>query len=245
MWGTRLRAAQAAPRSGMIEDVKLGSRFRRRILLVDSNESLLVGCSDALLAGGYEVITARNGFEALNILRGAHPDLLVTELNLPHMSGFELLSVVRKRFPPISVIATSSEYTAITVPHEAICDAFVPKSAEFVSQLIAEARALISESPARGSQPKVAVAPVWIPRAASGYIVLTCPECLRSFSASEPKSTCAHEVCVFCGTDVPFRMAPTGGPPTTAQQRSIEARRKADRVLARSRKLRKREKLAN
>ena len=106
-------------------------RFQRRVLLADGNEALLLGCSDALLAQGYEVITARNGFEALNILRGAHPDLLVTELNLPHMSGFELLSVFRKRFPRIGVIATSGEYTAVTVPHEAICDVFVPKSAKF------------------------------------------------------------------------------------------------------------------
>ena len=215
--------------------MKTGARFQRRVLLADGNEALLLGCSDALLAQGYEVITARNGFEALNILRGAHPDLLVTELNLPHMSGFELLSVVRKRFPRIGVIATSGEYTALTVPHEAICDVFVPKSAKFFAELIEEARALISESPVRGSQPKTRVAPVWIPRSASGYIVLTCPECLRSFSASEPKSARAHEVCVFCGTDVPFGMAPASwsGP----QKRLIKARRKTANALTRSRKL--------
>lgn len=215
--------------------MQTGGRFRRRILLVDSNEALLLACSDALLAKGYEVITARNGFEALHILRGAHPDLLVTELNLPHMSGFELLSVVRKRFPRIAVIATSGEYSAITVPHEAICDVFVPQSANFFAELIEEARALISESPVRGSQPKTAVAPVWIPHSADGYIVLTCPECLRSFSAAKPKSTSAHDVCVFCGTDVPFRM---GGQPTPAQQRSIEVRKKSGKILSRSRKLR-------
>ncbi|HYL95447.1 MAG TPA: response regulator, partial [Terriglobales bacterium] len=66
-------------------------------------------CSDALQGEGFEVITARNGFEALNVLRGARPDVLITELNLPHMSGFELLSVVRRRFPLLSVIATSGE----------------------------------------------------------------------------------------------------------------------------------------
>lgn len=215
--------------------MKTGGRFRRRILLVDSNEALILGCSDALLAEGYDVITAGNGFEALNVLRGAHPDLLVTELNLPHMSGFELLSVVRKRFPLISVIATSGEYSAITLPHEAICDVFVPKSAKFFPELVEEARALISDSPIRGSRPKVCVAPVWIPRSAAGYIVLTCPECLRSFSVSEPKCTCANEMCVFCGTDVAFQMS---SPPTKTRQRSTEARRRADKVLARSRKLR-------
>lgn len=194
----------------MINTVKPGGRFRRGILLVDSDEALLLRCSDALQAEGSEVITARNGFEALNILRGAHPDLLITELNLPHMSGFELLSVVRKRFPLIALIATSSESTAITVPREAICDGFVPKSTNFLPELTKEAGALISESPVRGSQPKAALAPVWIPHSATGYIVLTCPECLRSFSASAPPSGPAREVCVFCGTDVAFQM---GGSP--------------------------------
>lgn len=75
----------------------------------------------------YEVITANNGFEALQVLRGAHPDIVASELNLPHMSGFELLAVIRKRFPAIAVIALSDEYTSATVPHETICDAFIPK----------------------------------------------------------------------------------------------------------------------
>ena len=223
--------------SGIIRTVKPGSRFRRRILLVDCNEALLLLCSDALRAEGYEVVTARNGFEALNVLRGAHPDVLVTELNLPHMSGFELLAVVRKRFPPLSVIATSGEYTPITVPREAICDVFVPKGENFSSELIKETCALISESPIRASLPKAAEAPVWIPHSASGYIVLTCPECLRSFSASAPKSGIARDVCIFCGTEVTFQLA---GQPTAAQRRSMEARRTADKVLARSRKLRTR-----
>jgi DNA-binding response OmpR family regulator len=151
----------------MINVVKNAGQFGRRILLVDSNEALLQGCSGTLQAEGFDVITARNGFEALNVLRGARPDVLVTELNLPHMSGFELLSVVRKRFPLISVIATSDAYTAITLPRAAICDVFVPKSAEVFTDLIAEARTLIRESPIRGSQPKAAVAPVWIPRSAT------------------------------------------------------------------------------
>ncbi len=72
------------------------NRFRHRILLADSDPECLQTCSDQLRKEGYEVITATNGFEALHVLRGATPDLLITELNLPQMSGFELLSVVRK-----------------------------------------------------------------------------------------------------------------------------------------------------
>lgn len=223
----------------MIKAVKTGGRFPRRILLVDTDEALVLRCSDILQSEGFEVITARNGFEALHVLRGARPDVLVTELNLPHMSGFELLSVVRKRFPLISVIATSGEYTPITVPRKAICDAFIAKNENFFPELLNEARALITESPLRGMQPKAAVAPVWIPHSAAGYIILTCPECLRSFSVSEPPSACTHEeVCVYCGTKVSFRMSALGGTATTMQQRSITARTQSEKLRTRSRKLR-------
>lgn len=104
--------------------------------------------------GGYEVLTATDGFAALQVLRGGQPDLLVTELNLQRMSGFELLSVVRSRFPGIGVIAVSSEYTAVTVPDEAICDTFLTKGPNLDFELVAEAERLISESPVRGSRPK-------------------------------------------------------------------------------------------
>ena len=123
------------------------------------------------------------------------------------MSGFELLSVVRSRFPGIGVIAVSSEYTAVTVPDEVICDAFLSKGPNLDFELVAEAERLISESPVRGSRPKTALAPVWIPMSASGYIILTCPECLRSFSAPQPKATMGKEICVFCSSDVPFQMS--------------------------------------
>ena len=218
-----------------------GDQFRRRILLVDSDAGLLQGCSDALRSQGYDVISAKDGFEALHVLRGAHPDLLVTELNLPHLSGFELLSVVRTRFPQVSVIATSGDYTPVTVPRAAICDSFITKSANFLSELTSEARSLISQSPFRGSRPKALVAPVWIPRSATGYIVLTCPECLRSFSVAEPAASPANESCIFCGANIRFQISWTdpAAPSASAPLTSRDLRTKSRDLVARSHKLRK------
>jgi CheY-like chemotaxis protein len=155
----------------------------------------------------YELAAAKDGFAALLVLKGGHPDLIIAELSLPRMSGFELLSIVRTRFPQIAVIAISGEYTPVTVPHEAICDAFVAKGANFDFELLEEAQRLIKESPLRGTRPKSEVAPVWIPHSGTGYIVLTCPECLRSFSAREAKSGRAEENCLCCGAKVPFEMS--------------------------------------
>jgi transposase/CheY-like chemotaxis protein len=110
------------------------------------------------------VVTAQDGFAALRSLRGAPPDLLITELDLPRMSGFESLSVVRTRFPLIAVIALSGEYTAGHMPQQTVCDAFLTKGPNLDFELIQETQRLISESPLRGSRPKSDVAPVWLPR---------------------------------------------------------------------------------
>jgi DNA-binding response OmpR family regulator len=152
------------------------SQFQRRVLLVDGDTGFLKACSKELRRQGYEILTAEDGFAAFHILRGAHPDVLVAELNLPRMSGFELLSVVRTRFPAISVVALSSEYTLVTLPHEAICDAFLPKSPNILFELVEEVRRLISESPVRGSRPKLDLAPVW--------------PIAGNFGASRPHSCC-------------------------------------------------------
>jgi YesN/AraC family two-component response regulator len=43
-------------------------------------------------------------------MRDGTPDLLVSDLRMPNMSGFELFSIVRQRFPAIAVIAYSGEF---------------------------------------------------------------------------------------------------------------------------------------
>ena len=103
-------------------------QFPRRVLLVDSDSRFCQRCSGKLRKQGYEVLAANDGFAALLVLRGGNPDLIIAELSLPRMSGFELLSIVRSRFPQIAVIAISGEYTPVTVPYQAICDAFIAKS---------------------------------------------------------------------------------------------------------------------
>jgi CheY-like chemotaxis protein len=48
---------------------------------------------------GYQVTTANNGFDALLKLKEVVPEVIISDLNMPKMSGFEFLSVVRRRFP--------------------------------------------------------------------------------------------------------------------------------------------------
>jgi CheY-like chemotaxis protein len=99
-----------------------------QIMVVDDDESIRDSLALVLQASGYETVTAINGFDALLQLKRKLPAIVLSDLNMPQMSGFELLSVVRRRFPQISVIAMSGAYqTGEAVPGGVIADAFYPK----------------------------------------------------------------------------------------------------------------------
>jgi CheY-like chemotaxis protein len=97
-------------------------------MVVDDDESIRDSLALILQASGYETVTANNGFDALLQLKRRLPAIVLSDLNMPQMSGFELLSVVRRRFPQISVIAMSGAYhSGEAVPGGVIADAFYPK----------------------------------------------------------------------------------------------------------------------
>ena len=70
---------------------------------------------------------AENGVSALSHLNRTVPDLIVTDLNMPQMSGIELISHVRNRYPSISIVAMSGDYQGNAVPAGIVADRFYPK----------------------------------------------------------------------------------------------------------------------
>jgi len=151
---------------------------------------------------GYEVRTASDGFVALAELRRSLPDIIISDLSMPNMSGFELLSVVRRRFPHIPVIAISGHFNSVA-PTGLIADAFFGKG-DYTPEALFHRIAELLQTAARPHIAKPENAPVWIPRNEAGYFVVTCSECLRSFSVPDEHS--GSEVretkCVFCDTRV-------------------------------------------
>jgi twitching motility two-component system response regulator PilH len=76
---------------------------RARILVVDDSPSELSLISAPLLAGGYEVITASDGEEALVKATSEHPDLILLDVVLPKQNGFQVCRTL-KRTPQTSPI---------------------------------------------------------------------------------------------------------------------------------------------
>jgi CheY-like chemotaxis protein len=105
-------------------------QFDYRMLIVD-DDAVFCEIADELFSTlGYTVRCADDGFEALAMMKQALPDIIICDLNLPKMSGFELLSIIRRRFPQIPVMAMSGEYVGTDLPLGVIADAYVQKGGE-------------------------------------------------------------------------------------------------------------------
>src|SRR5947209_1842565 len=112
----------------------------RKILVVDDNAGLRDICAALLVSKGYEVETAEDGFIGLLRLDKSVPDLIVCDLRLPAMSGFEFLSVVRRRFPEIRVLAMSGAYVGDPDSLGILADGFYSKGQDplaFIETVVA------------------------------------------------------------------------------------------------------------
>ncbi|HWQ54746.1 MAG TPA: sigma-54 dependent transcriptional regulator [Bryobacteraceae bacterium] len=87
---------------------------RQRILVVDDDESLRWVTQVQLQQAGYDVAAADDGERALELLRDAPFDLVVTDLRMPGISGLDLLKNVRAEFPETSVIVMTAFGTVET-----------------------------------------------------------------------------------------------------------------------------------
>jgi CheY-like chemotaxis protein len=190
----------------------MSTSVKHRILVVEDDESVREVFSLILQKDGYEVTAANNGFDALLKLKEAVPDVIISDLNMPEMSGFELLSVVRRRFPKISVIASSGAYGSKVVPTGVLADAFYAKGEDRAETLLSTVAALIQTSAMQARSHQDGSAPVWIPRNGKDsngipYIVITCTECLRSFPlnvTTEENPEVLETQCLFCSNTVKY-----------------------------------------
>ena len=66
------------------------NRSKPQILVVDDEASVRESLAMLLTAAGYDVAAAEDGFDALLHLKRVLPDLIVSDLNMPRMSGFEI-----------------------------------------------------------------------------------------------------------------------------------------------------------
>lgn len=176
------------------------------VLLVDDESAIRNLLSIHLEKAGFKAIHAEDGIHALVKLRDTLPRVIITDLKMPRMTGFEFISVVRRRFPTIPIIALAgeipSEFSADTKP-----DCWFEKNVRGFPELMQTVSYLARRAPIHVDLPQVINIPIRTGPGGDGYITLTCSECLRLFgttSAPGDKGVEGTAVCTHCGARVPF-----------------------------------------
>lgn len=179
--------------------------FPYRILFVEDEAGLREVGVHQLKSQGYDVLGAEDGFEGLAALKRSLPDVIISDLRMPNMNGFEFLSVVRRRFPTIPVIVVSGEFSGLTVPESVLADAFFAKGEYKREELFAKIRGFLQNLPSRPRPGRSENASVWV-KNDQGTLAITCAECLRTFPANNALGGVNEIECDFCATMIRFEI---------------------------------------
>src|SRR5687767_2328499 len=94
----------------------------KKILVVDDEEFMLFAMRHKLQNSGFEVMTAHNGFEAINRVEKERPDLILLDIMMPYVSGLEFLNWVRTQYGdskiPVVIISTLDQDEVIKVGYD-------------------------------------------------------------------------------------------------------------------------------
>lgn len=175
---------------------------QRAILVVDDNELLSGSLSQILSERGFVVRTASDGFEALASMRIEMPDVVISDLHMPGMSGFELLSVIRVRFPKVLAVAMSGAYPGSSVPPGIPADAYYAKGGGSVKHLLDLLNDLLGGEKWLGARSEAPMWIQWLPKyqKVDQTVHVVCAQCLRS--SNHPPfmpGSCRTLTCGHCG----------------------------------------------
>ena len=191
--------------------------IKPKLLVVDDDLSVRDSLAQIFLSVGYFVRTAFDGFSALGEIRSQLPDVLLSDLTMPGMSGFELLSVVRRLFPTIHVIAMSGLFSGEGIPFGIAADGYHEKATS-VSHLLRLVEASQREDRASSLSGRNVADPIWVPKNGhdpSGleFITITCPDCLRTFPETlfGSENYIRNAKCTHCSNLVRYAVVPPAG----------------------------------
>jgi DNA-binding response OmpR family regulator len=100
----------------------------RKILLIDDEPQITEICRDYLKAAGYDVVIAHNGKDGLSAARREKPDLIVLDLMLPEMDGFDVCRAIRRESEvPIIMLTARVDETDKLIGLELGADDYITK----------------------------------------------------------------------------------------------------------------------
>lgn len=104
------------------------------ILVADDNVGTRLSVKDYLEFSGYSVVMAEDGQQALSMIETHHPHVLITDINMPRMDGYELVRQVRQKPPfrllPVVFLTERTSTEERIRGYEIGCDLYLPKPFE-------------------------------------------------------------------------------------------------------------------
>ncbi len=114
--------------------------MKEQILIVEDDLAMSTGIRDVLDMAGYKVQLAENGLEALQVLTRFRPDLIISDIMMPEMDGFELLEQVRRRpnwaVIPFIFLTAKGQRTDIRAGKQLGADDYLVKSVDLDDLLV-------------------------------------------------------------------------------------------------------------
>jgi DNA-binding response OmpR family regulator len=130
----------------------------KKILVVDDEPTLVATVKYNLEREGYQVVTAADGESGLSVARAERPDLILLDLMLPGLDGFEVCRILRREMTaPILMLTAKTQEVDKVVGLELGADDYVTKPFS-MRELLARVRALLRRAEAPAAEAKVLTA---------------------------------------------------------------------------------------
>jgi DNA-binding response OmpR family regulator len=121
---------------------------QRKILLVDDSETILMMEQMILQKESYEILMARDGKEGIKKAVEMKPDLILMDVVMPKMNGFEAVKWLRQREEtksvPIVMVTTEAEIESMEAGYVSGCSDYVVKPIDGL-ELLTKVKNLLSE----------------------------------------------------------------------------------------------------
>jgi DNA-binding response OmpR family regulator len=140
--------------------------MKEKILIVEDEPSILTGLIDLFTSEGFEVRSARNGTEAINLYEQQKPSLILLDIMLPEKSGYEICKEIRKNdsITPILMLTAKGHEVDKVVGLELGADDYIVKPFG-VKELLARVRAVLRRAqakPQKRDSSLIAFGDVWV-----------------------------------------------------------------------------------
>ncbi len=161
-----------------------------KVLLVEDDNNLREIYEARLTAEGYDIVTAQNGEEALSVAKQQKPDLVISDVMMPRISGFEMLDILRNtdelKNTKVIMLTALGQAEDRGRADNLGADKYLVKSQVTLEDIVNAAKALLSDEPGDVTTPTVPAVPAATPEPVSAPVETPVVE---QAAAPEPVAT--------------------------------------------------------